>query len=174
MQRILVLLLLIGLVSASSAAQETPDFTGSWLMDVSRSESAAQGANASPRMPVKLIIVQTPAQLNVQTDVDGRRQSATYRFEAAEQPRPVGTSGSDQTRVEPFRVEWKDGALVTTTIYHINGMATTKIERRTLHADGREMTVETVVQVEHGYQSNEKRRDGYNVVRDVYTRLGSP
>ena len=52
MQRLLVLLLLIGLVSASSAAQETTDFTGSWLMDLSRSESAAQGADASPRMPV--------------------------------------------------------------------------------------------------------------------------
>jgi hypothetical protein len=174
MQRQLVLLLMVGLVSASSAAQEKPDFTGAWLMDASRSHSAAQGADASPRMPVKLIIVQTPTQLNVQTDVDGHRQSTTYRFEAAEQPRPVGTSGSNQTRVEPFRVEWKDGTLVTTTIHHINGMAMTKIESRILHAGGREMTVETVVQVEHGYESNEKSHVGHNVVKDVYTKLGSP
>ena len=99
MQRQLAQLLLIGLFSASSAAQETTDFTGSWLMDLSRSESAAQGADASRGMPVKLIIVQTPTQLNVQTDVDGRRQPATYRFEAPEQHGP-------SAQAVPIRREW--------------------------------------------------------------------
>jgi hypothetical protein len=174
MQRQLFVMLVIGPLCASSAAQEKPDFTGAWLMDATRSESAAQSAEASPRLPVKLIIVQTPNRLNVQTDVDGRRQSVTYLFETPEQSRPVGTSGSNQTRLEPLRVEWNGSTLVTTTIYHINGMATTKIERRTLEPGGRELTVETVVQVEHGYQSNENSRPGYNVVKDIYTRLGSP
>jgi hypothetical protein len=97
--------------------------------------------------------------------------AVTYGFQRiVPSERPVGTSGTDAPSVEPVLAEWKDGRLVTTTIYRVNGMPMTKIESRTLSADGREMTVETQVQIEHGYQSNAKQPQGYIPAKDVYTK----
>ena len=44
------------LVTGTANAQQKPDFTGTWTMDMSRSESAAQGTDVSPRTPVKLTV----------------------------------------------------------------------------------------------------------------------
>jgi hypothetical protein len=193
---------LVGLLLTSPAmvsAQGSPDFTGTWVMDMTRSESAAQRADASPRTPVQLVIAQEPGEVSIETQVDGRKELVNYSFDKAQTPRliappapegtsgrtgtegAVGTSGSlgttlgpragaQESTVEQAMAEYKDGRLTTTTIYRVNGMAMKKVESRSLSANGREMIVETLVQVEHGYQSNHKDAQAYTVVKDVYTK----
>lgn len=159
------------LTAAPHAAQEAQRFTGTWTMDMTRSETAAQGADASPRLPITITISEQSDRLSIVREVDGREERATYRFEArAAAERPVGTSGERLPAIEPVFAEWKDGQLVTTTVYRVNGTPLKKIESRTLSADGREMVVETQLQMQHGYQSSSNQPQGYTTARDVYMK----
>src|SRR4051812_2146213 len=88
---------LVLLVNGTGQAQQKPDFSGMWTMDMSRSESAAQGADVSPRTPVKVIVRQSPADFNVETDRDGNRERLRFVFGQS----PVGTSGRDAAAIEP-------------------------------------------------------------------------
>ena len=178
-----ILLSVVGvLFSSTLLAQQRPDFSGTWVMDMTRSGSAAQGAYVSPRTPVTLVIVQTPSGLTVQTDVDGTREVVAFKPEGpeADLPRPVGTSGlatvdrspravgsggvvrpveqpTNDTGIVGGSMEWKDTTLVTTTNYKLNGMAVTKLQTRSLNSNGREMVIETQVTVQHGYESRARR-----------------
>lgn len=155
-------------------AQTRPTFSGSWTMDMTRSQTAAQRADASPRTPVKITIADYIDSVTISRNVDGHQEQSTYAFEKLPVlDWPVGTSGRDATgerTVEPVSVEWKEGRLVTTTIYRVNGVPMKKIESRTLSADGREMEVETQLQVEHGYETRSKDPQGYTIVKDVYVK----
>jgi hypothetical protein len=168
-------LLALTLATAPLAqAQTRPTFTGDWTMDMTRSQTAAQRADASPRTPVKITIADHIDSVTISRDVDGHQERATYTFEKLPlAERPVGTAGTSapsERTVEPVSVEWKEGRLVTTTIYRVNGVPMKKIERRTLSADGREMEVETQLQVEHGYETRSKDPQGYTMVKDVYVK----
>jgi hypothetical protein len=155
-------------------AQERPAFNGTWVMDMTRSESAAQAPDAAPKTPVSIGITQRPDALTIQTIRDGHSETVSYSFERVE-PEAVGTAGSDNpnaTRIIRTLVRWDGPVLVTETVYSVNGMATSKTERRRLSADGREMTVETELQVEHGYESNSRGPAGYGTAKDVYVKDG--
>ena len=165
-----VLLLSLGL--AAAAAQERPNFTGEWVMDMTRSESAAQGPDVSPRRPVRMDITHTPTALTVKTATDERSESQTYSFDAnQDRSRAVGTDGSANRKGEQALARWQGEKLITETVYLVNGMAATKTETRHLSADGKEMIVETQLQIHHGYQSSGRGPEGsYTAVKDVYTR----
>ena len=100
--------------------QQKPDFTGTWIMDMSRSESAAQGTDVSPKRPVKLIVRQSPADFNIETDRDGATERLRFVFGQSEYP--VATTGRRNADIEPAAVEWRGSDLVTTTVYRVNGM----------------------------------------------------
>jgi hypothetical protein len=160
------------LSSGAAMGQDKPDFTGTWRMDMTRSESAAQSADASPKTPVTVIIVQTPQDVTVETQRDGEQQRVTYVFGEPEQPpQPVGTSGSTDVSVEPSHVDWKDGALITTTVYRVNKMPVKQRQTRHLSADGREMVVETHLELQHGYEATHPEYKAATVVKDVFTRV---
>jgi hypothetical protein len=158
---------------ATPFAQNHPDFSGTWVMDMSRSETAAQGADATPRTPVTLVIRQTARQLNIQTEADGRRDSIEYPFLETQPAREVtGTSGpSGAPPIQQAFAQWKDGRLETTANLDINNQAVTRTESHSLDASGREMTVETVLVVHHGYESNGGApTSNRNALKDVYVR----
>jgi hypothetical protein len=159
-----VLFLLVG----AARAQQKPDFTGTWTMDMSRSESAAQGTDVSPRTPVKLIVRQSPADFNVETDRDG--SSERLRFVFGQSELPSGTSGRKDIAVEPAGVEWRGGDLVTTTVYRVNGMPVKQIRTHRLAQNGREMIVETRVEMQHGYESDRPEYKSGTMVTDVYSK----
>ena len=110
-------------------------------MDPARSEAAAQG---QPIGPVTVAIRQTPAEVHIETTRNGRTDVVRYLPSSA-QP----TGGSDM--VGAFR--WEGPKLITRLVTDINKQAITVEEARTLNASGREMTVEVMLIVEHGYQS---------------------
>src|SRR5262245_36854120 len=98
------------LVNGGAQAQQKPDFNGTWTMDMSRSESAAQGTDVSPRTPVKLIVRQSPADFNVETNRDGTSERLRFVFGQSEPASAAGTGGR-RDAIEPAGVEWRGGDL---------------------------------------------------------------
>ena len=155
-------------------AQERAPFNGTWVMDMTRSESAAQAVDAAPKTPVRISITQLADVLTIQTIRDGKSEAVSYSFKRVE-PQAVGTTGSDNAdanRIIKTHVRWDGPVLMTETVYRVNGMAMSRTERRRLSADGREMTVETEIQMEHGYESGGRGPAGYGTAKDVYVKEG--
>ena len=122
-------------------AQSHPDFSGTWNMDPSRSEAAAQG---TPTGPVTIAIRQTPGEVRIDTTRNGKTESVRYL------PAAVKASSGGEL-LGAFR--WDGPRLVTRLVTDINKQAITVEEVRSLDPAGKEMTVEVTLVVEHGYQS---------------------
>jgi hypothetical protein len=132
---------IVGLASLGLSAQSSPDFSGTWTMDMSRSDAAAQGG---PVGPISVVIRQAPEEVRVETTQNGTTQEVRYVSERAQAPaagEPAGT----------FR--WEGNQLITNLVAHINQQAVTVTEVRRLNAAGTEMTVAVTFVVQHGYQS---------------------
>lgn len=134
--------------SVAGGAQSAPDFSGTWSMDLTRSEAAAQG---TPIGPVTVAIRQTPGEVNIETTRNGRTEAVRYL--------PVSAKATGAS--EPMgSFRWDGAKLVTRLVTDINKQAITVEEVRSLAPGGKEMTVEVMLVVEHGYQSG-----GTGVVR---------
>ena len=72
--------------SLGLGAQATPDFSGTWTMDLTRSEAAAQG---TPIGPVTVAIRQTPDEVHVETTRNGMTEVVRY-LPAAMKPAAAG------------------------------------------------------------------------------------
>jgi hypothetical protein len=190
MQRILLSAVGV-LFTATLLAQQKPDFSGTWVMDPARSGSLAQGADVSPNAPVVMVIAQSPTRLNVQTDADGEREVLDFTLSGAgNQPRPVGTSGSTGTDraprpmssagtveqmigdsgIDEAVMDWDASRLITTLDFRLNGMAVRKVQTRSLSGNGKEMTIDTQVTVQHGYEAQGGPGTPSSIIRDVYVR----
>jgi hypothetical protein len=154
---------------ATAAGQDRPDFTGTWHMDMTRSESVAQRADASPSGPVTVVIDQSASQVAIDTNRDGQLQKVRYTF-GGNDSKPVGTSGSDEVTLQPAGAQWRGDELITTTMYRVNGMAVKQVQTRRLMPGGGEMHVETRLEMQHGYETNHPEYKSGSVVRDVYTK----
>jgi hypothetical protein len=137
-------------------AQGRPDFSGTWSMDRSRSESAMQ---ADPIGPTTIVITQTSTGLQIATTRDGRTAAITYRFDGSPSQIPGGTATS----------HWEGPMLVTESVRDIQGQTVTTKESRRLSENGSEMLVDTVLVVHHGYTL--KGTQSYGAGKDVFTRV---
>jgi hypothetical protein len=129
------------LVSSGLNAQTRPDFSGTWTMDHSRSEAAAQG---TPIGPVTVAIRQTPDEIRIETTQNGIAQAVRYLPDGSKPVAAADTMGS-------FR--WQGPQLLTSLDTYINKQAVTLSEVRTLNPAGTEMTVTVTLVVQHGYDS---------------------
>ena len=77
---------------------------------------------------------------------DARPPRLTYRFDGQDAVAEFG-SGKATARLVRER-----SAVVTETVYEINNSPITVREILTVNADGTELTVNTTLRVEHGYQ----------------------
>jgi len=151
--------LLIGtLISLGSAltvrAQAKPDFSGTWKMDPTRSESAAQ---KEPIGPVTVVIAQTADEVKIETTrVDGS-SAVTYKIDGSETRVPEGTA----------KTHWDGATLVTEVERYVQGQAVTTKEVRKLAANGNEMLVNMTVIGQHGYSAS---TTNYGSGKDVYVR----
>ena len=127
--------------SSGLFAQGRPDFSGTWTMDLTRSEAAAQG---TPIGPVTVTIRQTNEEVHIETTRNGRTEAVRYLPASRKATAPGEVIGA-------FR--WDGPRLVTRLVTDINKQAVTVEEARNLDSGGREMTVEVTLVVEHGYQS---------------------
>ena len=141
MKLLLSTICIVGLGSAGLGAQNRPDFSGTWNMDLARSEAAAQG---TPIKSVTVAIRQTPGEVRIETTRDGSTELVRY-LPSAEKPK------GSQEHIGQFR--WDGQRLITTLVADINNRPITVQEVRSLSASGTEMTVEVNLAVEHGYQT---------------------
>jgi hypothetical protein len=164
--------LLVATVNAGAAvAQERPKFDGPWVMDMTRSESAAQAADAAPRTPVHMAITATPSAVTIKTTTDGKGETVAYTFDPVTRAAPDAQDKKDERAIDQAQVRWEGASLITVTVYRVNGMSAKKTETRWLSNNGKEMTVETEMQMQHGYESDgSKGPAGYGVAKDVYVR----
>jgi hypothetical protein len=132
-------------------------------MDPDRSESAHQ---AEPVGDVLVVIAPAARGLSISTQRGGQTQTILYVPEGPD-PEPVDRSRS------LGRLRWEGSKLVTSAVVSIRGVPVTTQEIRSLSDDGGEMTVQTSVRVEHGYQWNFATGEAshYAEGRDVYVRV---
>ena len=107
-------------------------------MDLSRSETAAQGPAIGP---VTVAIQQTPAEVRIETTRNGTTETVRYL--------PAGMKAGAEERVGTFR--WEGATLITDLNTYINNQAVTFREIRSLNPDRTEMAVEVTLTVQHGY-----------------------
>ena len=135
-------------------AQTRPDFSGTWSMDRSRSESAMQ---ADPIGPTTVVITPIAGGLQIATTRDDKTATILYKLDGSASPIPGGTATS----------HWEGTTLVTETVREIQGQTVTTKESRRLN--GGEMVVETVLVVQHGYTL--RGTQNYGSGKDVFTRV---
>ena len=155
------ILALAGLLLAVTVAlgQPKPDFTGTWRLDASRSNSAAHGS--APRA-VTVEIAQTPAEVRITTTSSEGSGTTSYTIAPSETPSLAATSTTPTAR-------WVGAALQTDAIRNISGQSVTVRETRQLSADGNEMTVDSIVNVQHGYSLAGAQT--YGASKDVFVRV---
>ena len=144
-------------------AQRTSDFSGTWAMDLSKSESSQQGAAVKP---VTFVITQMPTQVRIETVRGERTENVLYPIRGTARG-ATGTSGASGT-AHP-EAYWEGDNLVTETQRQVNGYTVTVKEARTLGPTAREMTVETTVIVQHGYSMPGAKN--YGTSKDVFTKM---
>lgn len=143
-------------VSLSIAAQTKPDFSGTWRMDPTRSESAMQG---EPMGPVTVVITQTEADIRLETTTRRGSTSEVYPFAQIDRTAEPGKS----------LARWSGNRLMFDAVREVRGQSVTMQQSRWLSADGNEMTVESIVNVQHGYTLSGAKT--YGAGKDVFVRV---
>jgi hypothetical protein len=136
-------------------AQGKPDFSGTWKMDPSRSESAVQ---SEPIGPVTLVIAQTPSEVRIETTRTQGSSVVTYKLDGSEVKIPGGTA----------KTHWDGTMLVVEAVRDVQGQTVTTKETRRLNPDGNEMLVETMLVVQHGYSL--RGTPNYGTGKDIFVR----
>jgi hypothetical protein len=146
-------------LTASPPAQSRPDFSGTWTLDESRSASATHDGFVSP---VVWTIRQTADALTVDIRRGPRTSTLVYRIY------PKRLIGAPADGALAHRAFWEGDRLVTETIQTIQGQTVITEETRALLPGGREMQVDRIVKVEHGYTL--RGAQSYNAAKDVFVR----
>ncbi len=144
------------LLSSSASSQGRPDFSGAWRMDPSRSESAVQN---EPIGPVTVVISQTATELKIETTRAHGSSAVVYKLDGSENKLADGTATT----------RWDGSTLITETVRDIKGVTVTTKESRSLNAAGNEMSVDTILVVQHGYSL--RGTPNYGTGKDVFTRV---
>lgn len=142
-------------------AQARPDFSGTWTMDASRSQSAVQN---EPIRSMTLVIRQTDTDVSIETQRDGRQMSVTYRRGTPD----TLSANANRSTLLASTWYWDGPRLVTETVRDVSGATVRTKEVHALNSGGTEMTVETLVVVEHGYTL--RGAQNYGAGKDVFRK----
>jgi hypothetical protein len=148
--------LLTALALASASAQTTPDFSGSWRLDLSRSDAAA---HTEAPGPVTVTIKQSQKEISITTTTTRGTSDTTYTFVPADSPPLAGAANA----------RWQGDALLTNAVRDVRGQSVSVQQTRRLSSDGNEMIVESIVNVQHGYTAAGAQT--YGVSKDTFVRV---
>ena len=146
-------------LAIAASGQSRPDFSGTWRLDVKRSNSAAHSESARP---VTLEITQNATEISIRTITDEGATTLKYTIAQAEPTTLASTTGAPTAR-------WNGTTLTTDAIRDIRGQSVTVQQSRQLSSDGNEMTVDSIVNVQHGYTLSGAQT--YGASRDVFVRV---
>lgn len=145
-------------VTLSGGVQTRPDFSGSWTMDEARSVSATQEAFVGP-------VVWTVTQTDKMLTIDLKRGAKAYTLTFTMMSKPPG---GFPDAVPTSRAYWLQDRLVTELAQNINDQTLITREEWSLQSGGRELVIDRLVRVEHGYTVRGAR--SYNTARDTFIR----
>jgi hypothetical protein len=139
----------MALLACVAASAQPADFSGVWMMDASRSESAHQDV---PIGPVTLVIRQSPAQLTVET-----RRSDKKKRAASSEVLTFNLDGTEKTESAAggelkTTAHWDGPKLVIETVRNVQGSTVTTRQIMSLDETAKELTVNKTLTVQHGYQ----------------------
>ena len=135
--------------------QPKPDFSGTWQMDATRSDSAVQ---SEPIGPMTVVITQTASEIRLETTTRRGTTTDVCKFGRAE----------DIPTTEAGIARWRGDTLVIDIVREVSGQSVTMQQLRTLTGGGKEMIVETIVNVQHGYSQLGAKT--YGAGKDVFVR----
>ena len=141
-------------------AGTNPDFSGTWEMDATRSESAHSTATSEP---VTLVIKQDATDLSVETRRGGQSETIVYKLDGSESQKPAEDNGPFQ-----WRARWDGPKLVTETHRNVNRATVTIAETLSLDRKAKELTVDRTLTVQHGYTMRGTKN--YSSGRDVFVK----
>ena len=164
MRKFARVVLLASIAAPAVHAQVTkPDFSGTWTMDMTRSASAVQN---DPIPQTTLVINQSATQLSIETQRAGKSSTITYRPGSAD---AIGNA-TNRSNLLTSMWYWEGPKLITETVRDVNGQTVRTKEVRSLEASGAEMSVDTLLVVEHGY--SQRGAQTYGSGKDVYKKQG--
>jgi hypothetical protein len=140
----LVLFFALSWASPKSKANNLINFSGTWQMDAKRSQSAHVG---EPIVPVTLIIRQTATNLSIETRQGGQSETLAYKLDGSASGQAAQANGPVS-----WSARWNGDKLVTETTRNINASAVVITEIRSLDQNGKEMTIDRTLAVQHGYE----------------------
>ena len=143
MRRVLLMAMIVAAaLPFTGRAQGRPDFSGTWIRVVDKSDPSTQTPNSGHT------IKQTATEIAVTLPGRGGPETSIYRLD--------GTEGTNQSLSPegPLTVtgtaKWEGASLVIETRREIRGMTITTREVRTLDATGKEMTIEATTRSPQG------------------------
>jgi hypothetical protein len=145
--------LTLALSLSQSIPVSRPDFSGSWTMDLSRSQSSEA---------TTLKITQSATEITIETQSGGKTSTRTFAFEVSPHP------ASESLSVGHSHASWDGTILVNETVGTISGQTVSLRQLRYVNTPGTEMTVESVTIVQHGYSVQGGKN--YTTAKDVYVR----
>jgi hypothetical protein len=149
MRRTLLLFTLAAMIPAAAAAQ-VPDFTGTWKIDLIKSDAApaGRGGQQMDMSQLTLTITQTAETLTIVQTGMGPDRTITYHLDGRESVN-AGQRGEMKSTSR-----WDGATLVTDGVTHaetpMGAMTITTHEVRSLNKDGTEMTVTTTSDTPRG------------------------
>jgi hypothetical protein len=151
MKRVLLTAMVAALVIPFPArAQGKPDFSGTWTLDMAKSDPPPQGrgGGGGGGGGATLTIKQTGTELAVTSEGRQGPQTMTYKLDGSPSSNEVMGRGGAQT--VKSTAKWDASSLLIETTREFNGMTITTKEVRTLSADGKVMTIESTSQTPQG------------------------
>jgi hypothetical protein len=124
--------------SGSAFAQGKPDFSGTWTLDIAKSDVGQGRPSAqAATQKVTLVIKQTPAVLAIERKAGERVETATFKLDGSES---VNKSPSGQDIKSTSR--WVGSTLVTKSMMSTEQGTAEMSDVRSLNADGKVMTID--------------------------------
>lgn len=147
------------------AADSHAAFAGTWTMDPARSESAHQDV---PVGTATLVISLTGTGLTMETtrNEEGRpfHETLNFRLDGSETV-STGDGGAEVTG----KAHWDGAKLVVETARNVRDSTVTTLYVHVLSPNGRDLTIDKTLTVQHGYQGGSAPTTGHG--KDVFVRV---
>lgn len=143
MKKALFLVLTFAIVIFCSVSAHTgPDFSGTWALDVNKSDAGIKNPAAEAKMQkVVLVIKQTATKLTIQRSTG----DVADNLDGSESVNSLPGGGQSKTKMR-----WAGDALVSKTTSNSGGMEATSTDVRNLSANGKEMMLKVSTKMPSG------------------------
>ena len=129
----------------SASAQGKPDFSGTWTLDMDKSDMGqARAKTPAATRKVTLVIRQTPALLAIDRKTGERTETATFKLDGSESVNKAGGQDIKST------CRWSGSTLVTKSTMSREGITTEVSDVRSLSANGKVMTMDVTRKTARG------------------------